>query len=41
MHDLLYMTGLHESDTAVLSGPCSKPQETGSIIEMDCVLCDL
>ena len=41
MHDLLVTTGLHDSDTAVLSEPCSRPQETGFIIEMDCVLCEL
>jgi hypothetical protein len=41
MHDTLAMTGLHDSDTAVLTEPCSRPQEVGFIIEMDCVLCEL
>jgi len=35
------MTGLHDSDTFVLSEPCSWPQETGFIIDMDFVLCEL
>jgi len=41
MHDLLVTTGLHDSDTAVLSASCSRPEGTGFIIEMDCVLCEL
>ena len=41
MHDLLATTGLHDSDTALLSEPCCRPQETGFVIEMDCVLHDL
>ena len=40
-YNLLAMTGLHDSDTAVLSEPCSRPQEMGFIIDMDCVLCEL
>jgi hypothetical protein len=38
MHDLLAMTGLHDSDSAVLPEPWSKPQETGFLIEMESVL---